>query len=99
MIFLILELNESQISFFMTDKKNMCDIRIFDKIYTSLYNGLRIKKNDSIDTVDITKYKILCYLIYMISCRIAKHRLWSSTQSTEKNIQKMIQDLPWASHP
>lgn len=90
MIYMILELNESQISFFITDKKNLCDIRIFDKVYHSLFGGLRIKKNNSNDTVDITKYKILCYLIYMISCRIAKHRLWSSPQVTEKNIQKMI---------
>ncbi len=89
-IFLILELNESQISFFTSDKKNMCDIRIFDKVYPSLFAGLRIKKNNTNDTVDITKYKILCYLIYMISCRIAKHRLWYSPQLTDKNIQKMI---------
>lgn len=93
MIYLILELNESQISFFTSDKKNMCDIRIFDRIYTSLFSGLRIKKNSANDTVDITKYKILCYLIYMISCRIAKHRLWASAQTTEKNIQKMIPNI------
>lgn len=90
MVYMILELNESQISFFMTDKKNLCDIRIFDKVYRSLFVGLRLKKNNTNDTVDITKYKILCYLIYMVSCRIAKHRLWSSPQVTEKNIQKMI---------
>jgi hypothetical protein len=90
MIYMILELNESQISFFTTDKKNLCDIRIFDKVYRSLFIGLRLKKNNTNDTVDITKYKILCYLIYMVSCRIAKHRLWSSPQVTEKNIQKMI---------
>ena len=93
MIFIILELNESQISFFTSDKKNMCDIRIFDRIYESLFSGLRIKKNNANDTVDITKYKLLCYLIYMISCRIAKHRLWSSPQTTEKNIQKMIPNI------
>ena len=90
MIYMLFELNESQISFFTTDKKNMCDIRIFDKVYLSLFSGLRLKKNNTNDTVDITKYKILCYLIYMISCRIAKHRLWSSPQVTVKNIQKMI---------
>jgi hypothetical protein len=90
MIYMILELNESQISFFISDKKNMCDITVFDKVYLSLFSGLRIKKNNTTDTVDITKYKILCYLIYMLSCRIARHRLWYSAHSTEKNIQKMI---------
>ena len=29
-------------------------------------------------------------MIYMISARIAKHRLWYSPQSSEKNVQKMI---------
>lgn len=93
MIYIILEMNESQISFFTSDKKNLCDIKIFDKVYMALFGGLRIKKNNSNDSVDITRYKILCYLIYMISCRIAKHRLWASTQVTEKNIQKMIPNL------
>lgn len=93
MIYIIFELNESQISFFLSDKKNLCDIRIFDRIYTTFFGGLRIKKNNTNDTVDISKYKILCYLIYMISCRIAKHRLWTSPQTTEKNIQKMIPNI------
>jgi hypothetical protein len=93
MIYIILELNESQISFFLTDKKNLCDIKIFDKIYSSLFSGLRLKKNNSSDTVDITKYKLLCYLIYMISCRIAKHNLWYVPQSTEKNMQKLIPSI------
>ena len=93
MIYLILELNEAQISFFTSDTKNLCDIRIFDIIYTSLFNELKIKKNSSTDTVDIIKYKILCYLIYMISCRIAKHRIWASEHTTEKNIQKMIPNI------
>lgn len=90
MIFLVLELNESQITFFAADQKSLCDIRIFDKIYDSLFKGLRIKKNNTDDTVPITNYKVLCYAIYMISCRVAKHRLWYASQSMEKNIIKMI---------
>ena len=53
MIYLILELNESQISFFVSDKKNMCDIRIFDKVYGTLFGGLKIKKNNTVDTVEL----------------------------------------------
>lgn len=90
MIYLIMELNESQISFFATDKKGMCDIRIFDKVYDSLFRGLRIKKNNANDTVPIIDYKILCYAIYMLSCRVAKHRMWYSPQSLQTNINKMI---------
>lgn len=90
MIFLIMELNESQISFFTIDKRSMCDIRIFDKVYDSLFKDLRIRKNSADETVPITNYKILCYAIYMISCKIAKHRMWYSSQSIQKNIVKMI---------
>jgi len=88
-IYLIMELNESQLSFFVSDK-GLCDIRIFDKVFDSLFRGLKIKKNNSTDTVPIMNYKILCYAIYMLSCRIAKHRLWYSAQSVQSNINKMI---------
>lgn len=90
LIYLIFELNESHISFFNTDKKSLCDIIVFDKIYNTLFSGLKIKKNNTNDTYDIIKYKILCYLIYMISCRIAKHRLWYIPMTSETNIIKMI---------
>lgn len=89
MIYLIMELNESQLTFFAPDK-GLCDIRIFDKVWDSLFKGLRIKKNNSADTVPLTNYKLLCYMIYMISCRIAKHKLWYSSQSVQTNINKMI---------
>lgn len=90
MIYMILELNESHLLFFLSDKKNMADIKIFNVVYPQLFGGLRIKKNNTNDVVDIVKYRILCYMIYMISCRIAKHRMWFGQQSVEKNIQKMI---------
>ena len=88
-IYMILELSESSITFFTTDK-NVCDILIFDKIWLTLFEGLKIKSNDSTDTFNITKYKLLCYVIYMITCRIAKHKLWHTPQITEKNIKKLI---------
>lgn len=93
MIYMMFELNESQISFFVSDKKNLCDIKIFDTVYKSLFSGLKIKKNDSNDTVNIVDYKILCYLIYMISCRIAKHKLWAAPQIVDKNPQKVIASI------
>jgi hypothetical protein len=90
MTYLLLELNESQILFFIPDSKYFADIKYFDKIYRSLFSGMKILRNDKGDTVDIINYKILCYLIYILSAKVAKHRLWYASQSTEKNIQKMI---------
>ena len=90
MIYLMLELNDSQITFFSGDKKGLCDIRIFDQVGDSLFRGLRIKKNDTQETVPITNYKMLCYIIYIMSCRVAKHRMWYSAHSVQKNVNKMI---------
>ena len=88
-IYIILELSESSINFFVSEK-NLCDILIFDKIWLTLFEGLRIKSNNTNDTFDITKYKLLCYVIYMITCRMAKHKLWHTPQITEKDIKKLI---------
>jgi len=90
MLYMILEMNESHLLFFISDKKNLADIKIFNVVYQQLFSGLRIKINNTNESVDIIKYRILCYMIYMLSCRIAKHRMWFGQQSVEKNIQKMI---------
>jgi hypothetical protein len=89
-IFLLLEMNESQVSFFVKDKKGLCDISFFDNVYRVLFSDLKILKNNSGDTVDIKNYIILCYVIYIISCRIAKHKLWIFQHASEKNVNKMI---------
>lgn len=90
LIYLLFELNETHISFFNTDKKGFCDIKVFDKIYKTLFGGLKIKKNNTDETYDVVKYKLLCYIMYMISCRIAKHRMWYLDLSSETNINKLI---------
>ena len=87
MIYLMMEINDSYISFFTTDKKFGCDILVFDKTYKSLFEGLKIIKNSSFETTNITNYIILCYMMYMISCKIAKHRLWYILNIKEKGIK------------
>lgn len=89
-IFMILELSEITISFFVTDKNNMCDIQIFEKVWLSLFKDLRIKQNNTKDTIELINYKLLCYVIYMISCRIAKHNLWQQQQQNNTNIKQRI---------
>lgn len=93
LIFLIFELNETQIMNFTTDKVKICDIEIFDSVREKLFAGLRIKKNNTNETVDINKYKILCYMLYIISCRIVKYRLWhidAELTANNKNIKKLL---------
>ena len=76
-IFLILlELNESQISYFNNDKKGFCNFMIFDKVYHGLFEGLKFRKNNKGDTINVKNYEIFCYMLYMISCYCVKYNLW-----------------------
>jgi hypothetical protein len=76
MILIMLELNESQITYFNNDKKGLCNFVIFDKVYHGLFEGLKIRKNNKGDTVNLVDYELLCYMLYMISCYCTKYNLW-----------------------
>jgi hypothetical protein len=73
---IMLELNESQILYFNNDKKGYCNFEIFDKVYNTLFEGLKFRKNNKGDTVNVKDYPIFCYMIYMISCYCVKYNLW-----------------------
>ncbi len=76
MFIMMLELNESQISYINSDKKGFCNFQIFDKVQSSLFEGLKFRKNDKGDTVLVKNYPIFCYVLYMLSCYITKYSLW-----------------------
>jgi hypothetical protein len=80
----ILELNDSHIPFIGTDKKGFCNFLTFDKIFYSLFGGIKIKINNN-DVADITNYKILCYLIYILGCYAIKYNMWIYDQESTKN--------------
>ena len=76
-IFLVLlELNDSQISYFNSDKKGFCNFPIFDKAFHTLFEGLKFRKNNKGDTIPVKNYEIFCYMLYMISCYCVKYNLW-----------------------
>lgn len=77
LIYLIsLEFNDSHVSFIGSDKKGMCNMLFFDKIYTSLFADLKIRINIAGDLAPITNYKILCYIIYILGCSSIKYNMW-----------------------
>lgn len=85
---LILEVNDSHISFIGNDKKGLCNFLVFDKIYHSLFSGLKIRINSRGDLVNITQYKILCYLIYIIGCSVIKYGMWIVNEEDELKKKK-----------
>lgn len=85
---LLLEINDSHIPFMGNDKKGFCNFVVFDKIFYSLFAGIKIRVNSKGDLVDITHYKILCYLIYIIGCSAIKYGMWTVDSEDEAKKKK-----------
>jgi hypothetical protein len=96
LILLILELNDTQILNFFNDK--ICSYAIFKKIGYSLFEGLNIYVNKSLDLKPLKNYPVLCYVIYLTSCFITKYNLWGDSftlsaeaPATKQKFNPMIQ--------
>lgn len=94
-ILIALEMNESQILYLNPDKKGYCNFQIFDKIYTTLFEGIKIRKNNVGDTIKIIDYPIFCYVLYMITCYVAKNQnLWYYNFKDGEDKNKRLKLLP-----
>lgn len=85
MILMILELNNSQITFITGDKKDICNFAIYEKFGNILFEGLKIRKNKGGDLVELRQYPVLCYLLYILSCMVTRYNLWFYEYSTTGN--------------
>lgn len=71
----ITELNGPQIAMMYSDK--IANIYVYLKYGDKLFGNLLIKKNvNDMETVPITKYPVLCYLLFYISKYLISHKLW-----------------------
>lgn len=71
----VTELTGSQIAMMFSDK--IANIYVFNKFGPKLFSNLLLKKNISdVETVPITDYPVLCYLIFLISYCLVKFKLW-----------------------
>jgi len=87
-ILMILEVNDSHITFMSGDKKGFCNFPIFEKVGNMLFDGLKIRKNKAGDLTDLKKYKVLCYMLYIISCLATRYHLWHYEFPTEAKTAK-----------
>jgi hypothetical protein len=99
MILMILEINSSHIGFMYGDKKGYCNYHLFERFGYSLFDGLKIIRNKSGDTVDIKNYKPLCYVLYLISCFMTKYNMWHNlyeekveSQDSQQKVEKKEQN-------
>jgi hypothetical protein len=92
---MMLELSDSQLLYMTGDK--ICNYYLFSKFGINWFNNIQIRKNNQNTIAPILNYKVLCYLIFYMSCQITKYGLWYyETEEVEKkkkfdpNVQKII---------
>jgi hypothetical protein len=89
---ILLELDESHIAFLSGDK--ICNFGLYAKFKDTVFNGLKIISNSSGDLQLITKYPVLCYLIYVATCILSKYQIWYSDAPTvKKKINPAVQKI------
>ena len=94
MIMIVLEINETHVGFLYGDKKGLCNFNIFEKYGQILFEGLKIRKNIAGDVVPIKSYKLLCYIIYLVSCMATKYNLmYYDGQTDKKKFNPVIQKI------
>jgi hypothetical protein len=94
---IIFELNSTDI-LAMIDEK-ICNFILFEKYGINLFEKMIIRNNNSDGLSYITDYKLLCYVIFFVSCMMSRYGMWfnvSKEQGEEKKgqidptAQKMI---------
>lgn len=74
LLFMILDLNESQVIMFEYNK--ICNYIFFDRFKKILFENLMVKVDTSDKTIPVLDLDILCYILYYSSCMISKYNLW-----------------------
>lgn len=95
MFLIILELNDTQL-FYMTGDK-ICNYYLFSKYGINWFNDILIRKNNQKTLTPISNYKVLCYVIFYMSCLLTKYNLWrhdigepEKKKKFDPNVQKII---------
>lgn len=95
-ILLLNEMNESVIKGFPNDK--IINYYMFDKIGYNLFDGLFIRINNANDIVNVKEYKLLCYVIFILSGFVVKYNMWLNAVSNTKKSFINAQDQKSAIH-
>lgn len=95
-ILMILEINNSHITFMSGDKKGVCNFPVFEKYGNVLFEGLKIRKNKAGDLTEIKRYKVLCYILYIISCMATRYNMWHYEYPEDNNANKLTIKAPVA---
>lgn len=97
LLIFLTELNSTQIALMYTDK--YVNIYSYLKYASKLFGNLLIKTNISdMDTENVTKYPVLCYLIFALAYYLVRHGLWiipgqQTTKFNPYNMKYIIESI------
>jgi hypothetical protein len=89
--FILLELSETQVIYMMGDK--ICNYYLFTKYGSNLFDGLNIKKGNGNTVVPLRNYKVLCYVLFYMSCLMTRYNLWYYKEEEKKKFNPIVQKL------
>lgn len=83
LFFILLEASDTQILYMFGDK--LCSYGLFEKVGMKMLQSIKIITNDNKIVSNITDYKVLCYIIFYISCMMTKYNMW---QTNDPSVSK-----------
>lgn len=90
----VLEITDAQILYMTGDK--LCNYGSFEKFGTRLLKDLKIITNNKKVTKNVTDYPVFSYILFYVSCAIAKYNIFQIKDASEVNkkfnpeIQKIV---------
>lgn len=88
LLLLLLEMSSSIIQSFSDEK--ILNYYIFEKIGFDIFEGIFIRINSANDITPIKNYKILCYVIFMLSGFVVKYKMWFTDSVDKKSLINAI---------
>lgn len=88
LLFMILDLNKSQIVMF--DFNKICNIFIYEKIKNILFSDFKLLIDNNLNTIKLLDNELLCFLLYYFSCNLSTTNTWYSSSGDISLKQKSI---------
>lgn len=89
---ILLELDESHISFLSGDK--VCNYSAYVKFGNTMFSGLKMRTTNAGDVSNITNYPVFCYLLYVSTCILSKYPIWHhETEVIPKKVSPIKQKI------
>ena len=83
MLFMLLNVDEYTLKYFKGNK--LCNYSVFDKYKDKIIGNIKIYLGNN-KTVNLNKYLLLSYLLYMFACSASRYNLW---RGNYKGIEKI----------